>query len=626
MTVSFTLEGGLPLMLARTVSVAALLSTFGTLVFQNYVVPRIHDRMAAEITVRIDHNLRLLTRVSITTASLATFAWLVLQAADMADASSVAEIATAVPVVARGTAFGHLIIIQLAVLLTLAAVAGRPRAALVPATLATALQAGHSHAASMYSGPSLLLACDVFHLWGAGGWLGGLLPLLLVVREAPPKAGAIAARWFSPLGQVCIVVLTLSALFQGWVLVASIAGLVGTAYGWMVLVKLALFGVLLAFALANRYRFAPALLRGNPLTAKRVLVRSVAVQTGFGVAIIVAATVLSSLPPAMHLQPLWPFPLQFSLVTVSEDADFRMEAIEAALALAGAAALLVVAMLSPGKFRWPTAAAAVAIACFALPHLDLLLVQAYPTSFYLSPTGFSVTTIAAGSELFPQHCAVCHGEDGSGDGPAAKSLPIPPADLTAAHLWMHEDGELFWWLSHGIAGPDGHTVMPGFAGVLSDDQRWDLIDYIRAHNAGVTTGRTGNWSPPLKAPDLQAVCDGRTVMLHDLRGRFVRLVIGVVPPASSPSDIVTVTTGASDCAANEEQVPLAYATISGIPALSLAGTQFLIDRDGWLRALQRPDAPGSWNDLHALAAAIGDIRAHPIIASGRPGDHMDMRM
>ncbi len=61
---------------------------------------------------------------------------------------------------------------------------------------------------------------------------------------------------------------------------------------------------------------------------------------------------------------------------------------------------------------------------------------------------------------------------GSGDGTAAKSLSVPPADLTAGHLWIHDDGELFWWLSHGIDSADGGQAMPGFSGVLDEDQRW----------------------------------------------------------------------------------------------------------------------------------------------------------
>ncbi|MEJ0048599.1 MAG: CopD family protein [Rhodospirillales bacterium] len=118
--------------------------------------------------------------------------------------------------------------------------------------------------------------CCIF--WAPAGGLADWCRCCWWLRDAPPLAGAIAARWFSPLGKLCIAALSLSAAYQGWVLVASIPGLVGTAYGWVVLGKIVLFGVLLGFAAANRYRFAPALLRADPPAAKRVLVRSILVQ------------------------------------------------------------------------------------------------------------------------------------------------------------------------------------------------------------------------------------------------------------------------------------------------------------------------------------------------------------
>ena len=42
----------------------------------------------------------------------------------------------------------------------------------------------------------------------------------------------------------------------------------------------------------------------------------------------------------------------------------------------------------------------------------------------------SKSSPASGKEMFETHCAVCHGKDGKGDGPAAKALKKPPADLT----------------------------------------------------------------------------------------------------------------------------------------------------------------------------------------------------
>ncbi len=615
---AFDIQGGAPLALARGLSDAGLLSAFGALAFRAVVAPRALASMPSTADA-IRRRLSLLTNLSLAVTMLGLLAWLVAQSADMAGVVSLAAVRT----VLAGTRFGHVIALQFVATLA-AAVARRAVPALPLAAAALALQAGHSHAASMYDGPSLLLACVIVHLIAAGAWLGGLAPLLLVVRHGPAKTGAAAARWFSPMGKLCVAALTATSLFQGWVLVDSIPGLMGTAYGWMALVKLALFGVLFAFAWVNRYRLAPALLRTRPDQACRTLARSIAVQTGFGLAIVTAATVLSSLPPSMHEQPVWPFAHQFTLETIGEDADFRNEVLYALAALAAAASLLGAA-LALRRLRLPAAAIAALVAWFAIPHLDLLFVPAYPTSFYRSPTGFAVASIVQGAALYPAHCAACHGADGHGDGPAAANLPVPPADLTAAHLWMHSDGELFWWLAHGIPAPDGRLAMPGFAAALPDDERWNLIDAIRAHNAGLVFHASGAWSPPLQAPGLQARCaDGATVSLTDLRGSVVRLVFGAAPPAAGVTTILAdpaATPSPGICVADDAALPAAYAIVAGLPPTELPGAQFLIDGAGWLRAMQR--APG-WTNPAQLAAELHGLAAHPIAAM--PSMALDMRM
>ncbi len=631
-------EGGLVLALVRGLSVAALLSVFGTLVFRTTVLARVLPRMADATAAAVKAGLLRLAWLGLGANLAATLAWLVLQSADMAGAASVAQALSAVPVVLSRTWFGHLVALQLLSVVAVAFVIGRrdrdrrQRAGCLLSGLATALQAGHGHAAAMASGFSLLLASGVLHLLAAGAWLGGLVPLLLVVAVASPKDGAMAARWFTPLGKLCLVVIVATALVQGWVLVASLPGLVGTGYGWMVLVKAALLGVLFAFAVANRYRFAPALLRDDPASARRVLVRSIGVQTGFGVAVVVAAAVLSGLPPAMHVQPVWPFPERLSLDAVSEDPDLRSEVIWAGVALACAAVLALTPLLR-WRLRWLGPAVAAALAWFAVPHLDLLFVPAYPTSFQHSPTGFSAGAIAQGAALYPGQCASCHGLEGHGDGVAARDLPVPPADLTAAHLWMHGDGEMFWWLSHGIEAPDGGMAMPGFDHTLTPEQRWDLIDYVRAHNAGLVVQAAGVWSPPLQAPGFQARCTGgRTRALADFRGGFVRLVLGSVPGVPDPAVMTILATtdpaarpGPGLCIADDTALPAAYGIVSGLAPQDLAGAQILIDGQGWLRAVQPGRAGAGWNDTRRLAATIRQLQADPI-ATGAETEHARMQM
>ena len=604
----FHIEGGLLLAAIRACWVAALLSVFGTLVFRLTVAPVPNH----------------LVRGSIAAALATGMAWFLLQAQGMADADTPRQLAAALPTVLLHTAFGHILAAQLLLMLALLLPWGT-EAALALAMAATALQAEHGHAAAMEPGFSWLLTASIVHLLGAGAWLGGLLPLWHVVRTAPVKDAAIAARRFSPIGRLAVAAVAASAAFQGWVMIGSIPAIPGTAYGWMASVKLALLAVLLGFAWVNRYRFAPALLHANAAAARRTFVRSIAFQTAAGVSVIAAAAVLSALPPGMHTQSVWPFTQQFSLTTIQEDPGFKREVIAAALALAAAAALLVLAVTlrSPRWLRAAAAAAACGLAWVAIPHFDLLFVEAYPTSYATSPTGFAAATIVQGAALYPGHCAACHGASGHGDGPAAAGLTVPPADLTADHLWMHNDGDLIWWLSHGIDDADGHTVMPGFAAALPEESRWALIDYIRAHNAGTKADATGAWSPPIQAPAFQAACGGRVVDLH---GRIVRLIIGADAPGPPNPDVLTIlaTPSAGPCTTNDATVPLAYAIVTGVPAGAIAGSEFLIDGDGWLRAVQRPGDAARWSDPAALASVIHDIAAHPIQDAAPAAMHMQM--
>jgi hypothetical protein len=132
---------------------------------------------------------------------------------------------------------------------------------------------------------------------------------------------------------------------------------------------------------------------------------------------------------------------------------------------------------------------------------------------------------------------------------------------------------------------------------------------------------------------LQATCGDRTITLGDLRGRFVRLVFGGPISGDTGGDVVTILAGTGGtalptgvCAADDGSVPRAYAVVSGIPEHALPGTQFLIDGGGWLRAVQRPGDPKSWNNPQALAIELHKLKAHPIEESPGTGEPMNMRM
>ncbi len=85
-----------------------------------------------------------------------------------------------------------------------------------------------------------------------------------------------------------------------------------------------------------------------------------------------------------------------------------------------------------------------------------------------------------GAPLYAQHCSVCHGDTGAGDGPAGVGLTPPPANLRdAARLDRLSLYALYNTLGMGIEGTD----MPAFADQLDDRQRWDLAAYIASFSA-----------------------------------------------------------------------------------------------------------------------------------------------
>ncbi len=613
----FDPEGGLALILLRAAAVASLLSAFGTLVFGVAVAPRAFTGAPAEVSRPAWRALTRLCRVSLLAAVLFALAWLVAESGQLAGASGLAATLSAVPTVLSGTVFGQALALRLIALVIVIAVLGRQPsvlrwwAATVLCGAALCLHAAHSHAMAMVHGPSVLLVAQALHLLAAGGWLGGLLPLLLVVHLTPPRTGAAACRWFSPLGKCCIAGIVLSAAWQFCVLIGGPVGMIGTAHGWTDAAKTFLLMVLLGFAALNRYRLAPALRGADPPVARRVLLRSLALQTTAGLVIVGVAALLASLPPAMHTQPLWPFAWRPSLVAL-EDPDLRREiAVATVVTLAGIA--VAAAGLIFRFYRWLLIAAGVASAVLAGRSFNLLLVEAYPTSFYRSPSGFSAQSITIGAGLYPTHCASCHGAHGQGDGRDGVGLGVPPADLTAAHLWDHSDGELFWWLSHGMDSPDGGQVMPGFADRLTEDERWALIDAIRANNAGMSLGGGRAWARPTQAPRFEAACgDGETFDLADPKGRVARIVIAgggeslasQTGPAGPDPHVLTIIIGptsaateAGVCTADDPAVLAAYGLVAGVQPDALAGTQFLVDPQGWLRRLWRPgDSPG-WTRL-----------------------------
>jgi mono/diheme cytochrome c family protein len=85
-------------------------------------------------------------------------------------------------------------------------------------------------------------------------------------------------------------------------------------------------------------------------------------------------------------------------------------------------------------------------------------------------------TIATGKEAFGHYCVACHGLDGQNTGVpfADRMSPMTPS-LASADVQRYTDGQLQWVINYGVR-PSG---MPGSQGILSDEEIWSIVRFLR---------------------------------------------------------------------------------------------------------------------------------------------------
>jgi cytochrome c len=84
--------------------------------------------------------------------------------------------------------------------------------------------------------------------------------------------------------------------------------------------------------------------------------------------------------------------------------------------------------------------------------------------------------IQDGKDAFSHYCVACHGLDGQNTGvPFADSMSPPVPSLTSNAVQSYNDGQLKWVIENGLS-PSG---MPASKGILTDDEMWAIVVYIR---------------------------------------------------------------------------------------------------------------------------------------------------
>ncbi len=370
-----------------------------------------------------------------------------------------------------------------------------------------------SHAAALNNPLALIL--DTLHLTAMSAWFGGLLPLFLLLRrtQIPPK---VLVPFFTRVALTSVCVLALSGLYAGLEQVRTLDELVSTSYGLALIVKVIIFGVLVGLGALN-FRVLTPRLGQDTAKATRQLRLSMRFEMLLGLSLLAAVGVLTGASPSFEATQatrqmgvvgetqqdgirmrLWLAPgftgenevavdvaglpemdqmsttqviLRFKLLdkdlgttqagTVTEDYS-RYVVRGSYFTLAGNWTIQVI-LRRPGQND--------------IVHVFPVFIQTDPNDTDPpNPRAVTPDSVAAGKALYQQNCVVCHGTTGKGDGPAGKTLNPPPADLTYHTIpGVHTDGQLFYWISQGLP----RTSMPQFAQVLTEDQRWDLVNFIR---------------------------------------------------------------------------------------------------------------------------------------------------
>jgi copper resistance protein D len=156
------------------------------------------------------------------------------------------------------------------------------------------------------------LVADFFHLIAAGLWLGGLIPLALLLvylrrfrEETWISVACDAASRFSNLGIVAVGILLTSGTINALFLIGRVQALAGTDYGRLLILKIMLFAAMVGLAGINRQYLLPRLFGDVRMDQDsrtiRWLIRSALVEIAFGLGVIIVVGMLGIMAPASDM-------------------------------------------------------------------------------------------------------------------------------------------------------------------------------------------------------------------------------------------------------------------------------------------------------------------------------------
>jgi putative copper resistance protein D len=306
-----------PLVVVRGLQFAATAVTTGTLIFRA-VVAAVASGSAAPAAIIVSRQILRIAWICLAISAASGIIWVLLQAASMSGLPF-AEAMTSVVLltVLNETQFGMVSEIRFALAVVIGVCLAYDR--FPPARgLGLVLSLGligavgwTGHAGSTAGETGVLhLAADILHLVAAAIWIGGLISLVLLFAvtrrdrtDASMSFARDATQAFSSMGIAIVAVIFATGIVNTWILVGSWHALIATGYGRLLMLKIALFIVMLLFAAANRFWLTPRL--ALPSSAPqfdphRQLARNSMIEFVLALAIFAIVGLLGTLHPASH--------------------------------------------------------------------------------------------------------------------------------------------------------------------------------------------------------------------------------------------------------------------------------------------------------------------------------------
>ncbi len=293
-----------PLAAARAIHLAATVVAAGMIFFELIVARPVFGRVSAAVTAYIAVLHRWIGP-ALVLAALSGFAWALLIAMQVTDTAATQALSDGtLTTLLADTRFGQVWLWRALLLIIVAMTflsASRASAwlRLIAASLMLVAVAWVGHAGARTGAVGWLqVSADMAHLLAAGLWLGSLPALAIMLASQLPASLCVAAtRRFSTFGMIAVVALLASGAFNTYLLTDSIVALPETTYGQLVLLKVSLFIVMLAFAAINKWHWTPKLPARPAMGAIR---RHSLIEAGLGVAVLIVVGVLGTLPPPLH--------------------------------------------------------------------------------------------------------------------------------------------------------------------------------------------------------------------------------------------------------------------------------------------------------------------------------------